>query len=135
MLLAARQYSIRFHLFPQNEPSAEEAPRAPERSPVWRRRDRKGSYQSGPNLNSDANVEESGASENNRGVSREEELSSGSCGHLTKLVLKFTTASESDVQPSCEVRVLCWNCQDISFSNPVSNYVLITVLILSMGTL
>lgn len=27
----------------------------------------------------------------------------GRCGHLTKLVLKFTTASESDVQPSCEV--------------------------------
>lgn len=27
----------------------------------------------------------------------------GGCGHLTKLVLKFTTASESDVQPSCEV--------------------------------
>eukprot|EP00903_Cladosiphon_okamuranus_P008714 g8348.t1 len=27
----------------------------------------------------------------------------GGCGHLTKLVLKFTTASESDVQPSCEI--------------------------------
>lgn len=27
----------------------------------------------------------------------------GGCGQLTKLVLKFTTASESDVQPSCEV--------------------------------
>ncbi|CAM9355434.1 unnamed protein product, partial [Scytosiphon promiscuus] len=27
----------------------------------------------------------------------------GVSGHLTKLVLKFTTASESDVQPSCEI--------------------------------
>ncbi|CBJ26056.1 conserved unknown protein [Ectocarpus siliculosus] len=27
----------------------------------------------------------------------------GGPGHLTKLVLKFTTASESDVQPSCEI--------------------------------
>lgn len=106
VLLAVRQCSICFHLCPQNESSAEEAPRAPERSPVWRRRDRKGAAQSGPNLNSNANAAESGASESNRGVSREEELSSGSCGHLTKLVLKFTTASESDVQPSCEVRVL-----------------------------
>lgn len=111
VLQATRQYSIRFTpdtACPQNESSAEEAPRAPERSPVWRRRDRKGASQSGPNPNSDANAAENGASEGIRGrsVSREEELSSGSCGHLTKLVLKFTTASESDVQPSCEVRVL-----------------------------
>lgn len=35
--------------------------------------------------------------------SEEEFGPAGGCGHLTKLVLKFTTASESDVQPSCEV--------------------------------
>lgn len=38
-----------------------------------------------------------------RSGSEEEFGSAAGCGHLTKLVLKFTTASESDVQPSCEV--------------------------------
>lgn len=38
-------------------------------------------------------------------LSSEEDFGAvGGRGHLTKLVLKFTTASESDVQPSCEVR-------------------------------
>lgn len=40
-----------------------------------------------------------GREEDNAGV--------GGSGHLTKLVLKFTTASESDVQPSCEVSPCC----------------------------
>lgn len=46
-----------------------------------------------------------------RDLAREVESAAG-CGHLTKLVLKFTTASESDVQPSCEVRGVSssWLC-------------------------
>lgn len=31
----------------------------------------------------------------------------GGGAHLRKLVLKFTTASDSDVQPSCEVDTVC----------------------------
>lgn len=42
-----------------------------------------------------------------RSSSEEDFGAVGGPGHLTKLVLKFTTASESDVQPSCEVRYGC----------------------------
>ncbi|CAM9347802.1 unnamed protein product [Ectocarpus sp. 12 AP-2014] len=38
-----------------------------------------------------------------RSSSEEDFGAVGGPGHLTKLVLKFTTASESDVQPSCEI--------------------------------
>ncbi|CAM9269240.1 unnamed protein product, partial [Ectocarpus sp. 8 AP-2014] len=38
-----------------------------------------------------------------RSSSEEDFGAVGGPGHLTRLVLKFTTASESDVQPSCEI--------------------------------
>ena len=79
---------------------------------MWGRWDRKGAVSraasaNGNGANTTSNVKnavESPAPEGGRGVFGEEELAgAGGCGHLTKLVLKFTTASESDVQPSCEV--------------------------------
>lgn len=50
------------------------------------------------NSNSDVGDEEAGESSGVVGG-----VGVGEGAHLTKLVLKFTTASESDVQPSCEV--------------------------------
>eukprot|EP00752_Nemacystus_decipiens_P006528 g5879.t1 len=77
-----------------------------ERSPVGRKGTTQGLLPAAAATASDS-LQAAGASDvGAAGRSGSEEdfgPATGGCGHLTKLVLKFTTASESDVQPSCEI--------------------------------
>lgn len=107
-----------FHVFVQSENGSGKTGGRPDRSPIGRRgtaaADGGGTSNDHPQTSSPAAAAAGAVGAAAAAAAHGPASSAGRPGsedilgpvggwHLTKLVLKFTTASESDVQPSCEV--------------------------------